>query len=41
VLLHNSPVSGNNYKVRLLLAHLGVEYETPTSTSSTARTGPS
>jgi glutathione S-transferase len=28
VLLYNSPVSGNCYKVRLLLAHLGVEYET-------------
>jgi len=28
VLLYNSEVSGNCYKVRLLLAHLGVEYET-------------
>jgi glutathione S-transferase len=28
VLLFNSPVSGNCYKVRLLLAHLGIEYET-------------
>jgi glutathione S-transferase len=28
VLLYNSAVSGNCYKVRLLLAHLGVEYET-------------
>jgi glutathione S-transferase len=28
VLLYNSPVSGNCYKVRLLLAHLGIEYET-------------
>jgi glutathione S-transferase len=28
VLLYNSPVSGNCYKVRLLLAQLGVEYET-------------
>jgi glutathione S-transferase len=28
VLLYNSPVSGNCYKVRLLLAHLGVDYET-------------
>jgi glutathione S-transferase len=28
VLLYNSPVSGNCYKVRLLLAHVGVEYET-------------
>jgi len=28
VLLYNSPVSGNCYKVRLLLAHLGVSYET-------------
>jgi glutathione S-transferase len=28
VLLYNSPISGNCYKVRLLLAHLGVEYET-------------
>jgi glutathione S-transferase len=27
VLLYNSPVSGNCYKVRLLLAHLGVKYE--------------
>jgi glutathione S-transferase len=27
MLLYNSPVSGNCYKVRLLLAHLGVEYE--------------
>jgi glutathione S-transferase len=28
VLLYNSPVSGNCYKVRLVLAHLGLEYET-------------
>ena len=28
MVLYNSPVSGNCYKVRLLLAHLGVEYET-------------
>jgi len=28
VLLYNSPVSGNCYKVRLLLGHLGLEYET-------------
>jgi glutathione S-transferase len=28
VLLYNSPVSGNCYKVRLLLAHLGLEYDT-------------
>ena len=28
MLLYNSPVSGNCYKVRLLLAHLGMEYET-------------
>jgi glutathione S-transferase len=28
VLLYNSPVSGNCYKVRLLLAHLGLRYET-------------
>jgi len=28
VLLYNSSVSGNCYKVRLLLAHLGAEYET-------------
>jgi len=28
MLLYNSPVSGNCYKVRLLLAHLGVDYET-------------
>jgi glutathione S-transferase len=27
VLLYNSPVSGNCYKVRLLLAHLGLKYE--------------
>jgi glutathione S-transferase len=27
VLLYNSPVSGNCYKVRLLLAHLGLSYE--------------
>jgi glutathione S-transferase len=27
VLLYNSQISGNCYKVRLLLAHLGVEYE--------------
>jgi glutathione S-transferase len=27
VLLYNSPVSGNCYKVRLLLAHLGMPYE--------------
>ena len=27
VLLYNSPVSGNCYKVRLLLAHLGISYE--------------
>ena len=28
MLLYNSPVSGNCYKVRLLLAHSGIEYET-------------
>ena len=28
MLLYNSPVSGNCYKVRLLLAHLGLPYET-------------
>jgi glutathione S-transferase len=28
ILLYNSPVSGNCYKVRLLLAHLGIPYET-------------
>lgn len=28
MLLYNSPVSGNCYKVRLLLAHLGSDYET-------------
>jgi glutathione S-transferase len=28
VLLYDSPISGNAYKVRLLLAHLGIEYET-------------
>jgi glutathione S-transferase len=27
MLLYNSPVSGNCYKVRLLFAHLGLEYE--------------
>jgi len=27
VLLYDSPVSGNCYKVRLLFAHLGVTYE--------------
>ncbi|MBA2383074.1 MAG: glutathione S-transferase family protein [Actinobacteria bacterium] len=27
MLLYDSPVSGNCYKVRLLLAHLGVQYE--------------
>jgi glutathione S-transferase len=27
VLLYNSPISGNCYKVRLLLAHLGISYE--------------
>jgi glutathione S-transferase len=29
-LLYDSPVSGNCYKVRLLLAHLGIEYERQT-----------
>jgi glutathione S-transferase len=28
VILYNSEVSGNCYKVRLLLAHLGIDYET-------------
>ena len=28
MLLYNSPVSGNCYKVRLLFAHLGIAYET-------------
>jgi glutathione S-transferase len=28
VLLYNSPVSGNCYEARLLLAQLGLEYET-------------
>jgi glutathione S-transferase len=28
MLLYNSPISGNCYKVRLLLAHLGLDYET-------------
>ena len=28
MLLYNSAVSGNCYKVRLLLAQLGIEYET-------------
>src|SRR3954465_905586 len=27
MLLYNSPISGNCYKVRLLLAHLGLDYE--------------
>ena len=27
MLLYDSPVSGNCYKVRLLLAHLGIRYE--------------
>ena len=27
MLLYNSPISGNCYKVRLLLAHLGIAYE--------------
>ncbi len=27
MLLYNSPVSGNCYKIRLLLAHLGIPYE--------------
>src|SRR3954469_18038348 len=27
MLLYDSPVSGNCYKVRLLLAHLGIAYE--------------
>lgn len=27
MLLYNAPVSGNCYKVRLLLAHLGIEYD--------------
>src|ERR671937_2645037 len=30
MLLYDSPVSGNCYKVRLLLAHLGVPYERQT-----------
>jgi glutathione S-transferase len=30
MLLYNSPVSGNCYKVRLLLAHLGIQYEVRT-----------
>jgi glutathione S-transferase len=30
VLLYDSPVSGNCYKVRLLLAHLGIPYERET-----------
>src|SRR5690348_5925201 len=28
MILFNSPISGNCYKVRLLLAHLGIDYET-------------
>ena len=28
MLLYNSAISGNCYKVRLLLAHLGIHYET-------------
>jgi glutathione S-transferase len=31
MLLYNSPVSGNCYKVRLLLAHLGLPYEVQTA----------
>ncbi|HKP10204.1 MAG TPA: glutathione S-transferase N-terminal domain-containing protein, partial [Gaiella sp.] len=27
MLLYNSPISGNCFKVRLLLAHLGIPYE--------------
>ena len=27
MLLYNSPISGNCYKVRLLLAHLGIDYD--------------
>ena len=27
MILYNSPISGNCYKVRLLLAHLGIPYE--------------
>jgi glutathione S-transferase len=38
MLLYNSAVSGNCYKVRLLLAHLGVEYET-VDVSVTDRSG--
>ena len=38
LVLYDSPVSGNCYKVRLLLAHLGIPYERRTWTSSTART---
>jgi len=38
VLLYNSQVSGNCYKVRLLLAHLGIPYERRDVESSTART---
>ena len=30
MLLYDSPVSGNCYKVRLLLAHLGIPYERQT-----------
>jgi glutathione S-transferase len=30
MLLYDSPVSGNCYKVRLLLAHLGIQYERQT-----------
>src|SRR5215217_5314258 len=30
MLLYDSPVSGNCYKVRLLFAHLGIEYERST-----------
>lgn len=36
MLLYDSAVSGNCYKVRLLLAHLGIAYGVARSMSSTA-----
>jgi hypothetical protein len=35
LLLYSAQVSGNCYKARLLLAHLGVDYDGARSTSST------
>ncbi len=39
MLLYNSPVSGNCYKVRLVAKHLGIPLECASWTWSTARTG--